>query len=75
MYKNQPISVTFGNNFTTSTHPCKRHFNTYVIVRPFVKTVRPVLSDRCMPDCLPMCLSCNVGVLWPNGWMDQDATW
>ena len=17
----------------------------------------------------------NVGVLWPNGWMDQDATW
>ena len=22
-----------------------------------------------------MCLSCNVGVLWPNGWMDHDATW
>jgi len=22
------------------------------------------------------CLSvCNVGVLWPNGWMDQDTTW
>jgi len=22
------------------------------------------------------CLSaCNFGVLWPNGWMDQDATW
>jgi len=22
------------------------------------------------------CLSvCNVSVLWPNGWMDQDATW
>ena len=22
------------------------------------------------------CLSvCNVGVLWPNGWMDQDETW
>ena len=22
------------------------------------------------------CLSvCNVGVLWPNGWMDQDDTW
>jgi len=29
--------------------------------------VRPVLRDRC-----PVC---NVGVLWPNGWMDQDATW
>jgi len=23
-----------------------------------------------------VCLSvCDVGVLWPNGWMDQDATW
>jgi len=23
-----------------------------------------------------VCLSvCNVGVLWPNGWMDQDETW
>jgi len=25
-----------------------------------------------------VCLSCpvcNVGVLWPNGWMDQDGTW
>ena len=34
------------------------------------KTVRPMLSDRC-----PLCLSvCNVGVLRPNGWMDQDET-
>jgi len=24
---------------------------------------------------LSVCLSCSVGVLWPNGWMDQDATW
>jgi len=26
----------------------------------------------------PVCLSCpvsNVGVLWPNGWMNQDETW
>jgi len=30
-----------------------------------------VLLDRC-----PVCPSvCNVGVLWPNDWMDQDATW
>jgi len=27
-----------------------------------------VLTDRSV--CLPVC---NVGVLWPNGWMDQDA--
>ena len=25
---------------------------------------------------LSVCLSvCNVGVLWPNGWMNEDATW
>ena len=29
--------------------------------------IRPVHSDRC--------LSLSVGILWPNGWMDQDATW
>ena len=22
-----------------------------------------------------VCPLCNVGVLWPNGWMDQDETW
>ena len=35
------------------------------------KTVRPMLSDRC----LSFLSVCNVGVLWPNGWVDQDATW
>jgi len=35
------------------------------------KTVRSTLSDR-----RPVYLSvCNVGVLWPNSWMDQDETW
>jgi len=29
-----------------------------------------MLADRC-----PVLSVCNVGVLWPNGWMDQDATW
>jgi len=37
----------------------------------FCKTVRPMLPDRCLTG-----LSvCYVGVLWPNGWMDQDETW
>ena len=31
------------------------------------KTVRTVLC--------PACPLSNVGVLWPNGWTDQDATW
>jgi len=24
---------------------------------------------------LSVCPVCNIGVLWPNGWMDQDETW
>jgi len=40
------------------------------------KTVCPMLSDRCLSVCLYVCLSvCDVGVLWPNGWMHQDETW
>jgi len=31
-----------------------------------------MLSDRL--SCLS-CPVCNVGVLWPNGWIDQDETW
>jgi len=34
------------------------------------KTVCPILSDRCLV--FPVC---DIGVLWPNGWMDQDAMW
>ena len=30
------------------------------------KTVHRMLSDRC----LSILSVCNVGVLWPNGWMD-----
>ena len=38
------------------------------------KTVCPMLSDRC-PVCLSVRSLCDVGVLWPNGWTDQDETW
>ena len=38
--------------------------------RPFVKrfacAIRPLSVD---------CPVCDIGVLWPNGWMDQDETW
>jgi len=33
------------------------------------KTVRPMLSDRC-----PVYPGCDVGILWPNGWMNQNET-
>ena len=40
-----------------------------VFGRPFVK--RFALCYQTV-----ICLSvCDVGVLWPNGWMDQDETW
>jgi len=32
-----------------------------------------MLSVRCLS--LSVCPVCNVGVLWPNGWADQDETW
>ena len=38
------------------------------------KKVRTMLSDHC-PVCLSVLSVCNVGVLWLNGWMDQDETW
>ena len=39
------------------------------------KTVRPMLSDRCL-SVLSVLTVCDVGVLlWPNGWMDQHETW
>ena len=28
----------------------------------------------CYDRCLSVCPVCNVGVLWPNGWTDQDET-
>jgi len=34
------------------------------------KTVHPILSDRC-----PFCPVCNICLLWPTGWTDQDETW
>ena len=33
-----------------------------------------MLSDRCLSVC-PVLSVCDVGVLWPNGWTDQDETW
>jgi len=41
------------------------------------KTLRPMLSDRCLSvlSCLSVCPVCDVGVLWPNGMMDQDESW
>jgi len=38
--------------------------------RPFVVAICPVGLSV-----LFVCPVCIVSILWPNGWMDQDATW
>ena len=40
--------------------------------RPFVKRFALCYRTAVCPVCLSVC---DVGVLWPNGWMDQDETW
>jgi len=57
---------------------CRKADGSRIFGRPFVKrfavcyrtVVCPVLSVS-----LPCLCVYNVGVLWPNGWMDQDETW
>jgi len=44
---------------------------TYLFHKLVCQTVRPMLSDRC----LSALSVCDVDVLWPYCWMDQDATW
>jgi len=54
----------------------KQHLDRFIRFWATVcKTVRPMLSDRCLSVCLSVCPVCDVGVLWPKGWMDQDETW
>jgi len=43
-----------------------------VLMRPFVKRFARCYRTVVCPVCLSVC---NVGVLCPNGWMDQDETW
>ena len=38
------------------------------------KTARPMPSVRYL-SCLSCLSVCDVRVLWPNGWTDQDETW
>ena len=54
--------------FTPTTYLHFMYFDT----KPFLRIFggRPMLSDRCLS-----CPVCDVGVLWPNGWMDEDETW
>jgi len=43
-----------------------------LVGRPFVKRFAVCYGTVVCPVCLSVC---NVGILWPNGWIDQDVTW
>jgi len=49
-----------------------------VLGRPIVKRLtlcyHTVVCLSCRV-CLSVLSFCDIGVLWPNGWMDQDETW
>ena len=44
----------------------------WIFGRAFVKTVALCYRTVVLSVCRSVC---DVGVLWPNGWMDQDETW
>ena len=84
---NTPASLTI---ITKQSLPCQVTLTLLTLHTHFwatvCKTVRPMPSDRRLCVCLSVCLSClssvhsclsvcNVAVLWPNSWMDQDETW
>jgi len=46
----------------------------FVFGRPFVKHFALCYRTVVLSVC-PVLSVCNVGVLWPNGWTDQDQTW
>ena len=52
--------------------PRPKLWTSLIFGRPFVK--RFAFWYRSVV-CLCVCESCSVGVLWPNGWIDHDATW
>jgi len=64
---------SFFSAISASARKFCRHLSRLVLIfgRLFVK--RFVLCYQSVVLSVPSV--CNVGVLWPNGWMDQDATW
>ena len=64
-----PLTLRNTNPFSKCFH---RQTYQQIFGRPFVKRFALCYQTVVCLSCLPVC---NVGVLWPNGWMDQDETW
>ena len=60
--KSQSLTYSFAWAYFSNGSFIGRAF-----VKPFAVCYQTVI-------CLS-CPVCNVGVLWPNGWIDQDETW
>jgi len=71
------VSVSYSFSVTLSVrvrvrmlgYVIKHQYNSNIFGRPFSPYAIGPMS------CLSVLFVCNVGVLWPNGWMDQDITW
>jgi len=72
-----PDSMQRDRQSNTSTLDCRLSAH-LLFGRPFVKRFalcyRTVVLSVCPVLSCPICHVCNVGALWPNGWMDQDET-
>jgi len=69
----------FLNRWTASSLSLEMIMVTWSIFgRPFVKWFAQCYRTDVLSClyCLSVCLSvCDVGVLWPKGWTDEDETW
>jgi len=45
------------------------------VLRRMLTDFRATVTSNGSPVVLSVCPVCNAGILWPNGWMDQDASW
>ena len=53
--------------------PLRRYGDFSIFGRRFVKRFAVCYQTVVCLSCLSVCPVCNVGVLWPNSWIDQDA--
>ena len=62
-------ALVFFSTCSEAAHPPETEPN-QTFWATICKTVRPMLSDHC-----PVLSVCDIAVLGPNGWMDQNETW
>ena len=69
------MTTEFWHNFW-----CKTVGGSYTLLKIHILFYQPFLGALCyrtivLSVCLSVLSVCDVAVLWPNGWTDQDETW